>query len=290
MSGKNLKLCFSLFLLLSVMVGMIPTFGASAVIGSVAGSTNATVGGQVLAPNTTLFSGDNLRVNDGAAVVAMGMGSRMVFGRDTVASFERAPGEVTVLLGQGYVSMFHPEAGMEMRVKAGELSIVAGKGYRTLGDVAMVNGAIVVSAKEGMLKVEGPERSVEVTKGKTIAIMQKSAGSPRPQDQTAAGHPITHPTTGQVIAVATLGGVGANVVMSVINLKRTNDVKTLVNTANATAAKADADAIAAISAATLANATADAARRAAIAANNAAVIACKTVSPSSTTCGSILTP
>jgi hypothetical protein len=153
-----------------------------------------------------------------------------------------------------------------------------------------VNGVIVVTAKEGMLKVEGPERSVEVTKGKTIAIMQKSAGSPQPQDQTSAGHPITHPTQGQVIAVATLGGVGANVVMSVVNLRRTNDVKTLVNQANANAVKADTDAQAAIAAATLANATANAARLAAIRAQNAAIAACLQAGGTAANCGTIVSP
>src|ERR1700688_592091 len=135
MSRKSFELAFSLFVIFAVL-GVVPTFAASAVVGSIAGGTNATIGGQALVPNTTLFSGDNLRVNDGAAVVAMGMGSRMVFGRDTVASFERGSDEVTVLLGQGNVSMYHPEQGMSLRVKIGQVSIVAGKGFNTVGDVA----------------------------------------------------------------------------------------------------------------------------------------------------------
>lgn len=111
MLRKSLSVRLSVLLVLALVLGVAPMWGASAVIGSVAGSTNATIGGQALVPNTTLFSGDSLRVNDGAAVVAMGMGSRVVFGRDTVASFERGPDEVTVVLGQGSVSMYHPEAG-----------------------------------------------------------------------------------------------------------------------------------------------------------------------------------
>src|SRR5713226_7692256 len=114
MSGKTFKLFFSLCVILAL--GVAPTFAASAVVGSVAGGINATIGGQALVPNTTLFSGDSLRVKDGAAVVAMGMGSRMVFGRETVASFERGTDEVTVLLGQGNVSMYHAEGGTAMRV------------------------------------------------------------------------------------------------------------------------------------------------------------------------------
>ena len=62
---------------------------------SVVGTMNATVGGQTLLPNTTLFSGDSLQVKDGVAVVALGNASRMVFGRDTVALFLRDSDEVT---------------------------------------------------------------------------------------------------------------------------------------------------------------------------------------------------
>jgi len=285
MSGKtSVRLRSALFLLLVVMVSAIPIFAASAVVGSVAGSANATVGGQALAPNTTLFSGDSLRVTNGAAVVAMGLGSRMVFGRDTMASFERGSDEVTALLGQGNVSIYHPEDGTALRVKVGEISISAGKGFKTLGEVAMVNGAVVVAAKEGMLRVEAPQRSLELTKGKSIVITQKPAGLPQPQGTTSSGTPVTHPSSAEIISIVSLGGIGANVVMSVINLKRTNDVKTLVNQVNTTASKADQDAIAAINAANSATAAATAARAAANAAGLAASEACKLVSPTDPNC------
>jgi len=39
---------------------------------------NATVGGQGLLPNTTLFSGDSLQVKDGVAVVAPGSANGIV--------------------------------------------------------------------------------------------------------------------------------------------------------------------------------------------------------------------
>jgi len=256
MSGKNFKLSFSLFVILAVMVGVVPTFAASAVIGSVAGGTNATIGGQTLLPNTTLFSGDSLKVRDGAAVVALGMGSRMVFGRETVASFERGTDEVTVELGQGNVVMYHPEAGMAMRVKIGDVSVSAGKGYRTLGEVAMVNGVVVVTAKEGMLQVQGPERTVELTKGKTIEITPKSAGSPQPGQ---AGSTSSHMTQGEVVAIAGLAAGGTSAVIGAVNWHKLNNLKT-------EEAKTDADALAAA-------ADANAATAAAVAATNAANIA-----------------
>ena len=284
MSGKNLKVSFSLLVILALM-GVVPMFGASAVVGSVAGGTNATIGGQVLMPNTTLFSGDSLRVRDGAAVVAMGMGSRMVFGRETEASFERGTDEVTVTLGQGNVSMYHPENGMAMRVKIGEISVLAEKGYKTLGEVAMVNGMVVVTAKDGMLRVQGPERTMELTKGKTIAITPKTAGTPQPDQAGAAGAAAAHLTSGQWLSIVGIGASGASVGTGVVSIKKSGDAKDA-------ATKADTDALAATSAANAAATAAASASAAATLANSnaaaaaaAAAQACQAVSPTSTTCG-----
>jgi hypothetical protein len=281
MSGKNLKPSISLFVILAVMVGVVPTFAASAIIGSVAGGTNATIGGQTLLPNTTLFSGDNLKVRDGAAVVALGMGSRMVFGRETVASFERGTDEVTVELGQGNVVMYHPEAGTAMRVKIGDVSVSAGKGYRTLGEVAMVNGVVVVTAKEGMLQVQGPERTVELTKGKTIEITPKSAGSPQPGQ---AGSTSNHMTQGEVVGIAGLAAGATGAVIGAVNWHKLNNLDTLE-------AKTDADAQAAIAAANTAAANAAAATAAANIADQNAIEAgmiaaqtCHQLSPTNPNC------
>jgi len=174
MLSKHLVVRLSLCLVLLGLVAAVPVFAGSAVVGSVAGSMNATVGGQTLLPNTTLFSGDSLQVKDGVAVVALGSASRIVFGRNTVASFLRDSNEVTVLLGQGNVSVFHDVDGMPVRMKIGDVSVVPVSGFKTLGEVAMLNGAIVVTAKEGMLRVEGNGPAINVAKGNTITVMPEA--------------------------------------------------------------------------------------------------------------------
>jgi len=174
MLSKLLVVRLSLCLVLLGLVAAVPVFAGSAVVGSVAGSMNATVGGQTLLPNTTLFSGDSLQVKDGVAVVALGSASRIVLGRDTVASFVRDSNEVTVLLGQGNVSVFHDVNGMPVRMKIGDVSVVPVSGFKTLGEVAMLNGAIVVTAKEGMLRVEGNGPAINVAKGKTITVVPEA--------------------------------------------------------------------------------------------------------------------
>jgi len=164
-----------LFALLVGAVATVPAMAGSAVIGSVAGSLNATLGGQSLLPNTTVFSGDSLQVRDGVAVVAVGARSRVIFGRDTVASFLRDSNEVTVLLSQGNVSLYHPTDGTSVRVKAGPVSITPAAGFKTLGEVALLNGSVVISAKEGALQVDGPGPVKSVTKGQTIVLQPKTA-------------------------------------------------------------------------------------------------------------------
>ena len=133
MLTKKSEASISLFVLLVAMAASVSAFAGSAVVGSVAGSMNATISGQALVPNTTIFSGDSLQVKDGAAVVAVGSGSRLVFGRETEASFLRDANEVTVLLGQGNVSLYRAAEGTGLRIKVGEVSILPAAGYKTLG-------------------------------------------------------------------------------------------------------------------------------------------------------------
>ncbi len=284
MSGKNLKVSFLLLVVLA-MWSVVPMLGASAVVGSVAGGTNATIGGQALVPNTTLFSGDRLRVRDGAAVVALGRGSRMVFGQETEASFERGTEEVTVALGQGNVSVYQPENGMAVRVKIGEVTVRAEKGYQTLGEVAMVNGTVVVTAKDGRLRVQGPERSMELTKGKTIAITPRTARTPQPDQAGGAGTASSHLTTGEWVAIGGLAAGGTGAVVGFVNLHKINQTNTLASQADADALKADADAIAAQQAAASAAASAALAASNAAAAAASAKAACLAVSASDPNCG-----
>ncbi len=120
-----------LFLVLGLLAAG-SAFAGSLIVGSVAGATNASLGGQALVAGNTIFSGDNLRVSDGSAVVMIGSGSRMVFGKDSVASFGRNASEVTAFLSKGNVSVYHPaEDQALLRLRIGNLSIAPGKGFKT---------------------------------------------------------------------------------------------------------------------------------------------------------------
>jgi hypothetical protein len=265
MLSKHCIARFSLYLILLGLVAVLPAFGGSAIVGSVAGSMNATVGGQTLFPNTTLFSGDSLQVKDGVAVVALGSTSRMVFGHDTVASFLRDSNEVTVLLGQGNVSVFHDADGMPVRMKIGTVSVVPISGFKTLGEVALLNGTVVVTAKDGMLRVdEGNGQVVNVAKGKTIAVTTQTKA---PDNAASAGRCCGGSNIWGITATAA-GGIAA--VLAGVAISRAGDAKTNAADAASAAAAADSTAAAAESQASAATAAASAAASAASAAAAAA--------------------
>ena len=228
-------------------------YAGSAVVGSVAGSVNATVGGHEMVPNATIFSGDSLQVRDGVAVIAVGRGSRLVFGRESAASFTRETDSVTAVLGQGNVSLFSPDGGAGVRVKVGEVTIVPAKGFKTMGEVAMANGTVLVTTKEGLLRIEGDGQAVEVAKGKTIAVAPRAAGAPQGgggRGGHGGGHVLQYLSLGAGITAAGLAAWAIH------------DADNSQDSANASIAAANAAAAAAA-----------AAQAAALAAQNAAVAA-----------------
>jgi len=214
-----------------VGIGLVPMMAGSAAIGSVAGSRNATLSGQAVVPNTTVFSGDSLQVQDGVAVVAMDQGSRVVFGQQTEASFLRAGNDVTVLLGHGNVSMYHPGQSLGLRVKAGDVTVKAASGYKTLGEVAMLNGAVQVTAKEGMLQVEGQGRTQEVGQGKTVTVPVNTARAPMPDPPSSNAHI----TTSTALGWLAVGAGGTAAVLAGIGMSRSNDAKAAANAATTSA-------------------------------------------------------
>lgn len=181
MKGKHFgsALLVTLSLVLTVTMAM----AGAMPVGALMGSKDATVDGEVPLPHTTLLSGDNLQVNDGLAMLALDHGNRMIVGRQTQASFLREADAVTVSLTRGNLSLYHPETGRSFRIKAGDVTVSPAKGYRTLGDVAVADGVLAVTAKDGELQVEKAGTVQEVGKGKTITITTAAAGAPTPDPQ-----------------------------------------------------------------------------------------------------------
>jgi hypothetical protein len=254
---KTVVLRLSLLALIVGAVATVPVLAGSAVIGSVAGSTNATIGGQSLLPNTTVFSGDSVQVRDGVAVIAVGNSNRVIFGHDTVASFLRDSDEVTVLLSRGNVSMLHPNEGTAVRVKAGQISITPAAGFKTLGEVAMLNGSVVVTAKEGALQVQDDRGSTKnVAKGQTIVISPKTAdnkgsggGWGSNANTTLEVVTLVAASTAAILAGVAMARAGSAENSSNEAIAAANAATSSANAANSTAAAAQASAAAAAAAA-----------------------------------------
>lgn len=215
-------------------IGLAPMMAGSAAVGSVAGSKNASLSGQAMVANTTVFSGDSLQVRDGVAVVAMDQGSRMVFGQQTSASFLRSAQQVTVLLGRGNVSLYHPGQSVALQVKAGDVTVAPASGFKTLGEVAMLNGAVLVTAKQGTLRVEGQGRTREVTAGKTVTVPVNTARAPLP-NPPAPPSSDAHITTSTALGWLAVGAGGTAAVLAGIGLSRSNDAKASADAATAAA-------------------------------------------------------
>jgi len=241
--------------------------GGSAAIGTIAGGLHATVGGEAIQPNTVVFSGDSLRVADGAAVVSMKTGSRVILGQRTAASFLQGSDEVILVLEQGNVSMYHPASATPLRVRLGALSVGSVRGFNTRGDVAMLDGVVVVTAKEGELRLEKNGSTMEVRKGQTITLSAKVASAPQGAPSAGAGAPPQH--GGGSSSLLTWAGLSAGVagtIFGVVGYTNSNDAS---NTAN----QAITASVAAASAATTAAAVAQTAASIAAAASSAAQVA-----------------
>jgi hypothetical protein len=159
---------------------------SSIVVGSAIDSLNAKVSQQDLRPGSTILNGDSLRVGEGTALVGLDDGSRMTFGKNTTASFQKESSGVTAVLDHGIVNFYHPgDANLPVRLQTADVLVVPGSGFDTLADIAMTADTLIVMTREGSLRVEGGGRSVEVPKGKMITLHSQPARAPQISATTA---------------------------------------------------------------------------------------------------------
>jgi len=180
--------CLPMFLLFLTADAV--AYAGPSIIGLVKGSTNASIGEAALLPDTALFSGDSLDVGDGLALVALGSTSRMLLYHQTRASFLRDSDSVTVLLGQGAVSLFHAQNALPVRMKVGDLFVAPVSGLETLGDVAAGSGVVKVTARSGRLRVEGNGQAIIVAKGQTLTLDLRAASPQSATEASAAELPL----------------------------------------------------------------------------------------------------
>lgn len=209
----------------TLLVACAPAVAGSGVIGSVAGSVNASLGDVPAIPHSTVFSGDTLKItDDGGAVVSTLKGTRLTFRSDAVATFSKAPGAVSVQLERGDVAVNRPSLGDPIQVRAGDVTVTTPEGFASLGDVAMNADSIVISATEGSLNVvSGSAAPVKVEKGKTITINTKNARAPQGGGSTGVGTSINRDHVLEIVAA------GAGIFGMIWAIKNQSDINNLQN-------------------------------------------------------------
>jgi len=160
------------------------------------------------------------------------------------------------ILSRGNVAVYHPAEGSALLVKAGDAAISPAQGFATQGEIAMVNDVVVVTAREGTLKVQSNGRTAEVTKGKTLSLSARASRSPDPKGGGAAGGGGGFPYS-LALQGGSLGASGTATVLGGVTIGRAGDAKTLANQASSNAAGAASAANSVISAANGANSAAN---------------------------------
>jgi len=78
-----------------------------------------------------------------------------------------------VTLNQGNVTAYYFPEGTPLRVEAGEILITAASGLKAVGEIAIVDGSIVITAKEGSLQVDNLGALQILPQGQTTVIGPK---------------------------------------------------------------------------------------------------------------------
>ncbi len=194
--------------------------GGPDAVGSLVGSRNATLDGQAPLPHTVLLSGDKIAVNSGLAMVTLDRGNRVILGRDSEAVFLREADTLTVGMARGHLSLYHPRDGSRLRVKAGDVIVASAGGAGTLGELSMANGLLVVTARDGRLKVEKDGATREVEKGHTLTVPATAgrAPAPAPSGHSHLKRVLSHRT---LVALGIASG-GAGAILASIALTRSS--------------------------------------------------------------------
>jgi len=267
------KLRWIAFLVTAGIISCAPAFAGLGVVGTLAGSLNATVEGLSPLPGSTIFAGQHLRVNNGAAVVSTGTGARIVFGRNTSASFPSIRDALAVQLDQGDVSLYVLSGNSKLRLNAGNVSVTPASGFPTLCEVVMMGDFVGVTSKKGSQRVEGNGAPIEVAEGKAVTIRIKTAANPQGAPAGSGGGTASRGGGPSVLTIAALAAGATGAVVGFVGISKANSAENDAKAASATASSATSAAAAAATAATAASQAAAAATAAASSATAAATAA-----------------
>jgi len=181
-------------------------------VGSLVGCKDAVLDGRPPLAHTTILSGDRLKVNDGLAIVSLGRGNRIVLAARSEVSFLSDGGSVTVSLVRGGIWFLHPQAGSDFKIVAFDVAIQPSVGSRTLGEITMVDGLLMITPKEGEIDVEQSGVVRQVAEGGTITVPIQTAQSRRSSAEKQIKYILDH----QKLVIGALVAGGAATAIAAI--------------------------------------------------------------------------
>jgi hypothetical protein len=155
-----------------------PALGAGETVGVVTLSTNTSISGSQITIGQSIFSGDRLSVEDGAAEIALGHGSKIVLSPHTSASLERDKSGITAVLDRGGISLQQSsQGGVETRIRSGNVSVVPSSGVPTHAQVFLIAGELTIGAREGAVLVDRGGEEFTVAQDTAVRFVAQDDGT-----------------------------------------------------------------------------------------------------------------
>jgi hypothetical protein len=177
---KKIATCSAWTLVWLMALAATALAGGPDAIGSLVGSRNTVLDGNAPLPHTVLLNGDKVAVNSGLAMMTLDRGNRMILDSDSDAVFLREADVLTVRMARGHLSFYHPADGSILQVKAGDVTVAPAGVPGTLGELSLADGLLVVTAKDGRLKVEKDGAIRVVERGRTLTVAAAAGRAPAP--------------------------------------------------------------------------------------------------------------
>jgi hypothetical protein len=162
------------------------------IIGVVVVSQNATLDGQPALPSQIVFSGEKLKVNDGAVEVMLKQGGRLAFGTNTEAVLMRVGNETSTGIQRGNLRLWHAEHGSPLLVTLQDISVRPDAVLSTDAEISVSDDFVSVATHLGSVRVEGKGHDVKVARAEAVRfrVLQDSSQEPEKNesDKGVSGH------------------------------------------------------------------------------------------------------
>lgn len=204
-------------LLASPLFSPVAAASGTEALGRVVSAAPATVNGQVLPNDSTLFNGDRLATGpQGWARVFLSQGEQIHLGSQSQAQARRQGDRIEVELVAGQLAL-RTRGSNNVSVRSNGLEITPRTPTNAVWEVARLgDGITVVSARQGALEVRASNRTVEVLPGQSLRVQSRLVdGDDDDQKPVGAGAGAGSGTK-VVLIVVGIVAVGAAIAIPIV--------------------------------------------------------------------------